>query len=121
VNVGEDAFMYSLNKVHDRAFIRKLIPNIKRQQDKHSPVGCAASKSPFLLKNTFSYDMYKEFLRQQQTLSEKQSELSPKVPKIKVSDPRLPKIGKRSFMEVFNSTMRKKVVNMIQAKVKEEE
>ncbi len=30
---------------------------------KHSPIGCSVSKSPNLLRNTFSVEMYGEFLK----------------------------------------------------------
>jgi hypothetical protein len=49
--------------VHDLAFIAKLTPSIAKQQVKYSPTGASFSKSPSLLKNTFSVEMYGEFQR----------------------------------------------------------
>jgi len=35
---------------------------------KHSPLGCSVSKSPNLLRNTFSVEMYGEFLKMKKKL-----------------------------------------------------
>ncbi|TNV84874.1 hypothetical protein FGO68_gene1032 [Halteria grandinella] len=63
ININEEPFTYSLKKVHDRSFIKKLMPCIMSQQSKFSPIGASNSKSPNLLRNTFSVEMYSEFQR----------------------------------------------------------
>ena len=41
---------------------------------KHSPVGAASSKSPNLLRNTFSVEMYGEFLKYKKMKKKKEQE-----------------------------------------------
>ena len=60
-NINEEPFTYSLKRVHDKSFLQKLMPCIMSQQSKFSPQGASSSKSPNLLKNTFSVEMYGEF------------------------------------------------------------
>ncbi|CDW72235.1 UNKNOWN [Stylonychia lemnae] len=72
ITVQEEPFTYSLSKVHDRTFIHKILPCIQRQQLKHSPIGASNSKSPNLLRNTFSVEMYAEFLKFKNQQQQKQ-------------------------------------------------
>ena len=74
VNINEEAFTYSLRKVHDKSFIEKLLPSISNQQNKFSPQGASQSKSPNLLRNTFNIEMYAEFQRQRAHNPEELSE-----------------------------------------------
>jgi hypothetical protein len=57
-----DAFTDSLSKVCDKAYIDKLLPILRYNQVKFAPTGASASKSPFLMKNTFNAEVYNTFV-----------------------------------------------------------
>ena len=59
----ENSFTYSLSQAQDKQFIDKLIPSIQKYQQTRSPVGASSSKSNNLLRNTFSMEVYQEFLK----------------------------------------------------------
>ena len=59
----ESSFTYALTKTHDKGFQDKIMPALQQDQNNRSPAGCSQSKSFNLLKNTFSLEVYNEFLK----------------------------------------------------------
>lgn len=58
----EDSFSFSLTRCMDKQFADMVKPSIQNYQAHHSPINSSSSKSQFLLRNTFSYEAYQEFL-----------------------------------------------------------
>ena len=58
----EDGFSFSLSRCMDNNFQAMIRPGVSRYQTTHSPTNASNSKSQFLLRNTFSYEAYQEFL-----------------------------------------------------------
>lgn len=52
-----------MNQVHGKAFQQIILPSLHQFQNQRSPKGASLSKSSFLLRNSFSLEIYQEFLK----------------------------------------------------------
>ena len=70
----ENSFTFSLGHVCDKQFMQLILPSIQQHMATRAPCGASWSRCSNLLRNSFSLEVYKEFLKDKTTKHDRKLE-----------------------------------------------